>query len=250
MPFYDYTSKKNLDSGASFYKKSINPELDNSKPLNNLNKNSNEYSFVSPPSNNQKALLPMNQNNLSQKIIQNMQQNPVLNNATAQPNSMVQYKLLAPPVPTQPVALQPVALGSNNEQKKKPETRNIFISTDDVEIANKGTQMDKDLIKTVSKSMNTDLSADQLQDKNEKQTVNYFNEGFRTYYDEQADVLGVMCFLCWANCCGRCNNICKGCRNTISCPVYCWVCFIIPIFIILIIGIIICVLFGSNVISV
>jgi hypothetical protein len=62
-------------------------------------------------------------------------------------------------------------------------------------------------------------------------------KGFRTYYDDEADVLGVDCFMCCNNCWKKCNNICRGCRNAVSCPLYCWICFIGPVFIILIIGI-------------
>lgn len=94
-----------------------------------------------------------------------------------QPNPSVQYRFVNPPIQQQPLIMVPPI-------KPKPDTRNVFVATDDVQTSNKGIQIEKDLVKMVSKSINTDLKLDQVRAKNDKPKVNFINEGFRTYYDD------------------------------------------------------------------
>lgn len=129
--------------------------------------NQNSQKFINP-------LPPINQPFVQQAA--NVQRTASLNNPQTI-NPSVQYRFVSPPIQQPPVILPPPV-------KPKPDTRTVFIATDDVQTSNKGIQIEKDLIKTATKSVNTELKLDQVRVKNEKQKVNFINEGFRTYYDD------------------------------------------------------------------
>lgn len=101
-----------------------------------------------------------------------------LNNVPVNSNPSIQYRFVSPPIQQQPLIVVPPPA------KPKPDTRNVFVATDDVQTSNKSVQIEKDLIRMVAKSVNTDLKFDQVVSKSDKKTINFVNEGFRTYYDE------------------------------------------------------------------
>ena len=83
----------------------------------------------------------------------------------------------------------------------------------------------------------------------EKLKRNYQFQGFHPYYDREADVLGLACCTCCVPKCKEMTNCCRGCSNLISCPVYCWALFILPIVMGMIIAMITLALIGAKVIT-
>ena len=57
--------------------------------------------------------------------------------------------------------------------------------------------------------------------------------GFHAYFDEESDVVALQCCTCCIGCWRNCSHRCTGCENFISCPIYCWVGILLPLFIIL-----------------
>ncbi|CAF1078488.1 unnamed protein product, partial [Brachionus calyciflorus] len=73
--------------------------------------------------------------------------------------------------------------------------------------------------------------------------------GFHHHYDKATEIQSLQCCTCCIGCWRNCCDCCSGCENFISCPIYCWLFFIMPIFIILIIGIAVSVLYAAKIIK-
>jgi hypothetical protein len=86
-------------------------------------------------------------------------------------------------------------------------------------------------------------------EKTDKIKQNYKFESFQSYYDKEADVLGLACCTCCVPKCKKIENCCRGCSNLVSCPVYCWILFILPLVIAMIIAMIVLALVGAKVIT-
>ena len=73
--------------------------------------------------------------------------------------------------------------------------------------------------------------------------------GFHPYYDKETDILALQCCTCCIGCWRRCSRRCTGCENFMSCPIYCWICILLPIFILLIGGLVVSSLYAAKVIG-
>lgn len=66
----------------------------------------------------------------------------------------------------------------------QPNKSNAGVNTDNMNKSSIGTVIDRELIRTHTKAVNTDLRWDHLELKKKNGKTNHFNEGFRSYYDE------------------------------------------------------------------
>lgn len=73
--------------------------------------------------------------------------------------------------------------------------------------------------------------------------------GFHHHYDKKTEIQSLQCCTCCIGCWRKCCSCCSGCENFISCPIYCWILFIMPVFVLLIIGAIASTLYAVQIIS-
>ncbi|RNA25991.1 hypothetical protein BpHYR1_052133 [Brachionus plicatilis] len=73
--------------------------------------------------------------------------------------------------------------------------------------------------------------------------------GFHNHYDRETEIQSLQCCTCCIGCWRKCCSCCSGCENFISCPIYCWILFIMPVFLILIIGAIVSTLYATQIIK-
>ena len=91
------------------------------------------------------------------------------------------------------------------------------------------------------------IASDETEDYN-KQSKKLLS-GFHPYYDRETDILALQCCTCCIGCWRTCSQRCTGCENFISCPIYCWICIILPLFLLLLAGVIVSALFAGQVIT-
>ncbi len=91
----------------------------------------------------------------------------------------------------------------------------------------------------------TQASSDFYPSKSLKLTKKLLS-GFHPYHDEESDVMALQCSTCCIGCWRNCSHRCTGCENFISCPIYCWMGFILPLIIILFIGFIVSILYAAH----
>ena len=70
--------------------------------------------------------------------------------------------------------------------------------------------------------------------------------GFHPYHDEETDVMALQCCTCCIGCWRSCSHRCTGCENFLSCPIYCWCGVLLPIFLILLIGFILTIVYATG----
>lgn len=73
--------------------------------------------------------------------------------------------------------------------------------------------------------------------------------GFHRHFDRKTEIQSLQCCTCCIGCWRKCCSCCSGCENFISCPIYCWILFIVPFFLILIIGVIVTTLYATQIIG-
>jgi len=72
--------------------------------------------------------------------------------------------------------------------------------------------------------------------------------GFHPHYDEESDTLSLQCCTCCIGFWRGLSTRCSGCENLISCPIYCWVAVLLPLFVLLLVALVIAALYSAKVI--
>lgn len=197
------TTIRSPPTNLSHFNYNENPNNDNS---------SVQFRFVnpaqSPPQSSQVSFIQPSSSQYN-RASPTLKQTSLLESSNlnkSQPNTVVQFRSLTSPpsqpqpinvfspIPSHPSAQIQTQVGetqskqlplsvshSQSQQTNEIDRRNVGMNTEERERLVKGTQVDKDLIKKVAKSTNTDLKLDQIEQKKAK--PNHFNEGFKIYFD-------------------------------------------------------------------